>query len=300
MCNAIKKILYKIQGKIYRSIAKLFKYRSTSYPYISGDGFRSMADHIYDETFKCRASEVEDNDVVFLKTDMKEEWFTLIHPKIMSRYKLITHNSDDVIGRKESLYIDDKIIRWFAQNNIYKHEKIVPIPIGIENKHLFVNGWAFMKVVKKIVNISTIEKKNKILFGFNIKTNPKERGTAISSLRNSVICDEIIHRVTPIEHFNLLNKYKFVASPEGNGPDCIRTWEALAFKVVPIIKNSSDCQVIEQNNLPILKIKDWSEITNLSEEKLATIYNNYDFASKSDITMFDYWKEIIKKNEKLI
>jgi hypothetical protein len=157
-----------------------------------------------------------------------------------------------------------------------------------------------MKVVKKIVNISTIEKKNKILFGFNIKTNPKERGTAISSLRNSVICDEIIHRVTPIEHFNLLNKYKFVASPEGNGPDCIRTWEALAFKVVPIIKNSSDCQVIEQNNLPILKIKDWSEITNLSEEKLATIYNNYDFASKSDITMFDYWKEIIKKNEKLI
>ena len=293
----MKNILFKIQGKIYRCIAKLFKYRPISYPYISGDGFRSMAEHIYDETVKCDATNIKNNNIVFLKADMIKEWFELIHPQINCKYKLITHNSDSRVGEKEALFVDDKIIKWYAQNNTFKHEKIIPIPIGIENKSIFVNGWSLMKVAKKLKNETGKRKKDKILYGFNVNTNIKERTTALNSLKKCSVSEGIKSRITPIEYNEILSKYKFVASPEGNGPDCIRTWEAMVYGVIPIIRNVSNCQVISQNSLPIMLINDWREIEGLNEEKLIEIYNNNDLSKKSGINMFDYWQKIIKNNE---
>lgn len=280
--------LFSMQSKIYRLLASVFSYRPASYPYISGDGFRSMADHIYDETGRCTAQDIKDGEIVFVKTDMIDAWFKEVHPAIAGRYKLITHNSDNVVGEKESRYIDSKIIRWFAQNNIFKHEKITPIPIGIENRKWFLNGWALEKLVDGLRSLK-VDRKNRILFGFNVKTNPSERTAALNNLRNCTIADEIKERVSPSEYFRLLNQYKFVASPEGNGPDCIRTWEAMILGVVPVIRNVSNNQVLSQNSLPILIINDWVAI----DQELS----KYESKLKSDITMFDYWKNKIRDNE---
>lgn len=282
----IKNIAEKIKLKILRTSFSFFYYRPSSHPYISGDGFRAMADHIYDDIEKCNATKIKNGDIVFLKTDLIVEWFENIHPLIGVRYTLITHNSDAVVGPNETKYIDSKIIRWFAQNNVIAHPKVTPIPIGIENRRLFMHGWMLEKMAQKLKSKNT-PKKDRILFGFNVQTNTNERTSAMNALRNILAADEIKGRFEIDTYFELLNTYKFVVSPEGNGPDCIRTYEAIILGVVPIIKNTSNNQVLIQHTLPILLVDQWSDV--------GSRYKGYDIEVKSDITMFDYWEKIIKK-----
>ena len=50
--------------------AQAASYRPSSYPFISGDTFRSIADHIIDETNQSlNPDRVKPYDIIFLKTD---------------------------------------------------------------------------------------------------------------------------------------------------------------------------------------------------------------------------------------
>lgn len=59
--------------------------------------------------------------------------------------------------------------------------------------------------------------------------------------------------------FNLPN-YKFIISPEGNGIDCHRHYEALLAGCIPILEENPLTQQ-KYANLPVLWTKDYSEIT---------------------------------------
>ncbi len=91
--------------------------------------------------------------------------------------------------------------------------------------------------------------------------------------------------------------YKFVISPEGNGIDCHRHYEALMAGCIPIIEEN---ELIKDKykGCPILWTKDYSEITidYLEEKYLEMIDKTYDFSclllSKQTIEH----QEEIKKN----
>src|SRR5271170_245325 len=120
----------------------------SSYPFISGDTFRSIADHIIDETNQpfC-AHNVAPYDIIFVKTDYIGYFFATIHQNINNPYILITHNSDySPIYRKtrpfghqvydlSGFLYDKKLVAWFAQNSDYAHPKLKPIPIGLANSY---------------------------------------------------------------------------------------------------------------------------------------------------------------------
>ena len=88
------------------------------------------------------------------------------------------------------------------------------------------------------------------------------------------------------DYFQQLPSYKFVISPEGNGIDCHRTWEALYVGSIPIvIKNN-----IYNNwsDLPILQVSSYSDIT---QDLLDTfIKQTYSYKKLS----IDYWKNEFK------
>jgi len=67
-------------------------------------------------------------------------------------------------------------------------------------------------------------------------------------------------QVLPAAYFNTLPSYKFVISPEGNGIDCHRHYEALIAGCIPIIERNP---LVEQKyqGCPILWTTDYSEIT---------------------------------------
>ena len=95
---------------------------------MSGDSFRNKADHIFDEGKTLNPSKVKKNDIVFLKTELKEIFFNYYHKKISNSYILICHNSDDSFNESDFQFIDSKIIHCFAQKlNMPMNNLISPI-----------------------------------------------------------------------------------------------------------------------------------------------------------------------------
>jgi hypothetical protein len=72
-------------------------------------------------------------------------------------------------------------------------------------------------------------------------------------------------------YFTSLPDYKFVISPEGNGIDCHRHYEALLAGCIPILEKNPLTEE-KYSNLPVLFTTDYSEIT---KEYLESIYSHY-------------------------
>lgn len=109
------------------------------------------------------------------------------------------------------------------------------------------------------------------------KQQPVNRSSILDILEKNNI---INNSTSSEEYFISLPKYKFVISPEGNGVDCHRHYEALIAGCIPIME-SNLLTMQKYKGLPVLYTKDYSEIT---REYLESIYESflnttYDFSS---------------------
>lgn len=275
--------------------------RISSYPFISGDTFRSIADHIVDETHQyLDPAKVKPYDIIFLKTDYVVKFFETLHPQIVSNYILITHNSDyspiylkahhnPWRGDDMSHYLEDpKLVVWFAQNIDYVHPKLKPIPIGIANsytKHGDVGD--FLKATKRVPYFRI--RFNKIYLNFSINNNAPERQAAMAFFSQQPFA----HRANfkPLaEYLEEMKHYRYVVNPPGNGLDCHRIWESLLLGCVPIMKHSLLDPMFE--DLPVIFVNDWSEVTEqfLDQQYSALRARSYKFEK----TRADYWINLIK------
>jgi len=82
----------------------------------------------------------------------------------------------------------------------------------------------------------------------------------------------------PKVYFQELPKYKFVISPEGNGIDCHRHYEALMAGCIPILERNPHIEE-KYKGCPILWTTDYSEITipYLQQKYCEMIESTYDF-----------------------
>jgi hypothetical protein len=104
----------------------------------------------------------------------------------------------------------------------------------------------------------------------------KNRRSILAQLEQHGISNRL---VADSEYFDQLPSYQFVISPEGNGLDCHRHYEALLAGCIPIMEHH---QMIEEKykGCPILYTNDYSEIT---PEYLSKVYEqmldtHYDFS----------------------
>lgn len=279
-------------GRLNKNIKKFLKRtRPASNPYISGDGFRRIVDHILDETNQeIDLSNVKDGDIFFVATHYLDLFFSVMLPALNNQVTLITHNSDNPADEQLISCINDKIEVWFAQNNTYKHPRVIPIPIGLENRHHYKHGRVkYFNQLRKI----TVNKKNKILFGFSVKTNPKERANALQYAIHSKYMDELGNWPDQKEYLNKLSTYKFVLSPPGNGLDTHRTWEAMYLKVVPIVKSSVAMRYFQDLGLPLWVINDWNELGKINDNVLEEKYTKLEKGFKSKRLFMRYWRNQI-------
>ena len=83
-------------------------------------------------------------------------------------------------------------------------------------------------------------------------------------------------------------------SPEGNGADCHRTWEALLLGCIPIVKKTYMGSGL-YDGLPVVYVNEWSEIT---PDRLAAEWSKYVNAPKGtyqfEKLFADYWVDRIK------
>ncbi|MBS1986309.1 hypothetical protein JST99_00040 [Candidatus Dependentiae bacterium] len=269
--------------------------RKSSFPYISGDAFREICDFIIDETLiPFNPHSVVDGDTIFVNADKLDYFFGTVHPTIEAHYILVTHNSDYDLPGLYAAYVDDpKIAAWFGQNVTLKHPKLFPIPIGLANKH-WKHGDPEV-VNKAIATLATKQSDKKLLYmNFGI-THPNRAAIYALFLEQSfcsirTVKNSIEHTgLTPYEHLAELADHLFVLSPRGNGLDTHRTWEALLMGAIPIVQTSASDSMYDE--LPVLIINDWSEVT---EEFLHDAYNKLNGTSYNGEKLYaPYWIEQI-------
>jgi hypothetical protein len=123
---------------------------------------------------------------------------------------------------------------------------------------------------------------NLVVCGVSIHTDQRRRPSPINRTsivetlaKNGIYNCSIPHN----EYYPLLPTYKFVISPEGNGVDCHRHYEALLAGCIPIIEKNPLTEE-KYRGCPILWTVDYSEITPsyLQQKYNEMIDIEYDFS----------------------
>lgn len=285
--------VYRVAGRII--IKNSMNPRPSSCPYITGDGFRNIANYVYDnsqQNFDPR--KVGNNDIIFVGDSNIKKFLKEFHPYIEKSYILVTHNGDEEIDEDVVSLMDEKILRWYGINVTVCQSKVTPLPLGIGNKHYFVTGipTIFRSVAKK-----RYPKTDRIFYCFTTSTNPKEREPALSSMQRNKFADTILKWINFPNYMKLLATYKFVISPPGSSVEGHRTWEAMYVGVVPIVKNSVTTEYFKKLNMPLWVISDWSELDFVDEQKLNEKYKDIIKSSNYDVLYMDYWVNKIKNIE---
>jgi len=256
--------------------------------YIHGDRFKEVAHTTISEkrSFIPRFRKPE---IILAPTYHADEVLKRIGTayNLRKKFVLITHNSDAVVKERR---LPSNLIRWYAQNCLFKHPKLVPIPIGIERPH--VGRCGKFEVIHSAKR-NTASKNVKAYLNFTVGTNSGERQRCFQTLynRDCIVNDmnSSLDFSTYIEH---MTRHSFVVSPPGNGPDCIRTWEALYAGVTPIVKRSVFTESFQ--DLPISIVDDWSEITT------EFLFKEIDRICGSEWTFdklnIQYWLKLIRED----
>lgn len=229
----------------------------SSFPYISGDTFRSFSYHILDNTQTFEPKHVKVGDVIFVECVYLNHFFAVLHPRITVPYILLTHNGDTHVPGYYASYLDDpKLVAWFGQNIDMIHPKLHALPIGLANSYYQHGNTAFYE--KYRVCCKDRNRTKLLYMNFNTSTYPSERNEVYAMFKNKPFCT-VRTNLQLGRYLEDITQHKFVLSPRGNGLDCHRTWEALLMGSYPIVKTSI-LDVLYQD-LPVVIVDDWSEVT---------------------------------------
>jgi hypothetical protein len=217
-------------------------------------------DYIFGEIFE---SEFQNTESIFY-SKIDNVWNFLHNAKNINKpFTLVTHNGDYPVNKEMSDFIESipNLKMWFGQNIDCENSRIHSIPIGLEN----TKNWT--KFSKSDLLYSYSARKivpNKLVYGnFSFYTNPRERiGCYELVKRSSYITDKCLTNIIQDDYEIWLNDvldHHYVLCPRGNGIDTHRFWETLYLGRIPITKRCKNTKYYE--NLPVLYVDDWSEIT---------------------------------------
>ena len=250
--------------------------------YIMGTNFKNICDHSAYPPHKYRETPnpfhyfdpkaVKDGDLIYISNDYIVDFFLNKHPKIKSRYILVSHQSDwsapgcveggaykNLAIKKRSLAFlnDPRLIAWFGLNQDLEHPKFIPLPAGIcyWREKIYID--TFLEALRSKEHSFSL--KNILLYiNFTVRHAPQKRKAVFDKFRLKDFCT--VRQSLPLSnYFDDLISSKFVLSPEGAGADCYRTWETLSLGSFPVVKTSLLDNLYE--GLPILIVSDWSEVT---------------------------------------
>ena len=204
------------------------------------------------------------------------------------------------------------IAHWFSDNwsdnKHMKHFKLTQIPIGLSNDCRYPGSPGDQTLLRRIVKTmpTAAQKPLRILVNFHhsfdnfeweapISGGRSDRKDALMVLRqkmNVKAGDNNNSALLPVtftkaretldecwrNHVNFL----FEVSPQGNGLDCHRTWEALLLQTIPIVRTSSLDPLYE--GLPVAIVQSWEDITlehlKLWQRKLVPLFGNEELSSR--------------------
>lgn len=262
-------------------------WRKSSYPFISGDSFRKIANHVWEnENKEINLLDLTDGDVIFCETELLKELEESVLGKLNNRIVLILGNSDHSNGPSIESIMKFKCITYVFAQNLEKHiEGVEVLPIGLENAWRSNHGR--VRKFKSGMNLDS-PRISRIMWSFNVGNNVASRLSAKNFLTNSKVAD-FMGDLSAKRHRNALKRYKFVAAPPGNGLDTHRMWEAIYMGCIPIVIRTHMTMRFSELGLPVLTVDSFEEVCRLTENDLNLIYQDLLPRFKSEVIWAQYW-----------
>ena len=292
---------------------KLFKkIRLSSKPFISGDTFRSMADVKLDRISEFSISRTgrkierlfkrsKNHVILFIDLhctlETKEQviikdWLRGLERSPNQKLSIVFHNHDIVPPLSYFQQLVDLGMHCYCPNVMDNTVGVIPIPLGIENRYYQRNGVVRYFPKKREYVTEIAEQRSVDLFAsFNIQTNPIERQHAADLVLEHGF-EFSNSRIQPREFRKRLSESLFVLSPPGNGIDCHRTWEAIYFGSIPVIKKGMLAESLYKD-MQILAVDDWDEICTKDRNQLENLYLSL-MKNSSEMGYFAFWEQLIK------
>jgi hypothetical protein len=221
--------------------------------FITGNKFKRACHYSLDEQGFLKRSEPIKGETlkIFVKIDYVRSFFAL---NIETPYILFTHNGDLPVDDNYLIYMDNpNLLKWYGQNIMTRHPKLSSIPIGLANE-IWPHGDE--KIFGEVINQNLL-KERLIYVNFDLNTNRCEREYCLNKLNQQGL--EMGDKLPFKEYLQEVSKSYFVVSPDGNGVDCHKIWEALYLKTIPIVTKSVNIDYYK--GYPIYVINDWSSFT---------------------------------------
>lgn len=253
-------------------------------------------------------SKIKPNDSVYICGSAVPDFIKHFFNKINVPFILVTGDCDENcpsdLFRSPSEFLkfihSDKIIHWYSQNCIINHPKLTQIPIGLDyhtmadRDHAWGQTAAPLEQEETLLQIASLAKpfSERFIMGYsnfhffttsrygNDRTNAKNKIPA-----ECVYCEPI--RVKRANSWKNQSQYAFVISPQGNGLDCHRTWEALTLGCIPIVKTSPLNALFQ--DLPVWIVEKWEDVTTETMKQKIIEYAETSFENKNRLAL-DYWK----------
>ena len=152
-------------------------------------------------------------------------------------------------------------------------------------------------------NVGDFDKDKWLLANFALGSNPSTRGPALvfacgndtegiqgkpwaECVEKSSGVRQYVASMPAVYHHN--SRFRFHLSPEGNGLDCHRTWEALYLGIVPIVKTGPLDPLLADT--PAWIVNEWDEITT---DSMAAVWKERTYVWRGRVVErlhFSYWK----------
>ena len=280
--------------------------RETSFPFISGDTYRALADVYFDLEFWKRYKagsrimprlEEGSEAVVFVECillrDRSVEAELIDWVRSLSggtRLKIVFANGDEPphSGLREFLVEHGHLV--FSHNLLDGEQGVTPIPLGLQNAthHKFGVTFDFLLQYDEFRHTPVVERARDIrVYGnFSDASNLEARKPLKEMLTKSRF--GFFDRPLSVRRNRAqILRAKFVPSPAGLGPDCYRTWEALYLGAIPVLKKGTIAESITAD-LPIWVVSEWEELMDASDGYLDKKFGELSSLSRAK-SMFPFW-----------
>lgn len=263
--------------------------------------------------------DLQHNEILHVCPQALDNFIKKVLPKISVPFILVTNNSDltipdDVFYEFNILVNNSFLTHWFAQNCIINHPKITRIPIGLDYHTLAPSRkqnfswsppekhpWGIKHdpilqeqqlLTLKNVSLPFWERQVKAYANFQFLMTTRygkiDRVEALNTVSKELVFYEP-SKCTRIICWQNMIDYAFVLSPQGNGMDCHRTWEALCLGCIPIIKTSNLDPLFE--DLPVWIVNSWSDVTEENMKEKINEFRQRTF--RYERLTIEYWRNRI-------
>ena len=291
-----------------RLVRTMERLRPGSFPFVSADTFRSLADTVVERGGVKRRQKLTRRSIIFFdlaelskgeKFDKNRAQFRLLGAlfgELVERPVVILHNGD--------LLPQDDVMDWligschhvFSVNITEDRAGLTAIPVGIENVYRHSNGKLEDFIAFRDGTRSEV--RTELIFSsFNVANNRQIRGPLAEALTTSPFHFDS-RRISSAEHRSRTMRAKFVLSPPGNGIDCHRTWEAIYLGAVPVVLTGYISPDLIRG-LPILAVNSFEDFLSRPQSDLSEEFDRIREVGVEKAFMPFWVSEVFRKSNDL-